>query len=85
MKKILATMLVLSLVLGLGLTASAEDYGSYNWIAAMTVAETTTNYKMVEKFAQLINERSGGTINVELYPGGQLGALKRQITTLRKK
>ncbi|MBQ9197089.1 MAG: TRAP transporter substrate-binding protein [Clostridia bacterium] len=73
MKKILATLLVLILALGLAATASAEDYGSYDWIAAMTVAETTTNYKMVEKFAQLINERSNGSISVELYPGGQLG------------
>lgn len=53
--------------------ATGEDYGTYNWVAAMTVAETTTNYKMVEKFADLINEKSGGSITVELYPGGQLG------------
>ena len=53
--------------------ASGEDYGEYNWVAAMTVAETTTNYKMVEKFAELINEKSGGSISVEIYPGGQLG------------
>ena len=73
MKKMLVSLLALVLVLGLSLTATAEDYGSYDWIAAMTVAETTTNYKMVEKFAQLINEKSNGSINVELYPGGQLG------------
>jgi tripartite ATP-independent transporter DctP family solute receptor len=73
MKKVLVSLLALVMVLGLSLTASAEDYGSYDWIAAMTVAETTTNYKMVEKFAQLINEKSNGSINVELYPGGQLG------------
>lgn len=73
MKKVLATVLALVLSLGLFAAASAEDYGTYNWIAAMTVAETTTNYKMVEKFAELINERSNGSISVELYPGGQLG------------
>ena len=73
MKKVLVSLLALVMVLGLSLTASAEDYGSYDWIAAMTVAETTTNYKMVEKFAQLLNEKSNGSINVELYPGGQLG------------
>ena len=28
--------------------ATGEDYGTYNWTAAMTVAETTTNFKMVE-------------------------------------
>ena len=73
MKKLVSVLLALALVLGLSAAVSAEDYGSYDWIAAMTVAETTTNYKMVEKFAELINERSGGSISVELYPGGQLG------------
>ena len=53
--------------------ATGEDYGTYNWTAAMTVAETTTNYKMVEKFKQLIEEKSGGSITVDIYPGGQLG------------
>ncbi len=40
-----------------GDTAAAgdsEDYGDYNWNLAMTVSETTTNYKMVEYFANLV-------------------------------
>ncbi|MGE4353886.1 MAG: TRAP transporter substrate-binding protein [Oscillospiraceae bacterium] len=56
--------------------SSAPDAGiseTYNWTAAMTVAETTTNYKIVDKFATLINERSGGKITVDIYPAGQLG------------
>lgn len=53
--------------------AAGEEYPEYHWNAAMTVAETTINYMMVEKFAELISERSGGKITVELYPGGQLG------------
>jgi len=53
--------------------AASEDYPEYHWTAAMTVAETTINYMMVEKFADLINERSGGKITVDIYPGGQLG------------
>lgn len=58
--------------------APAEDYGTYNWNLAMTVAETTTNYKMVEYFANLVKERSGGSINIELYPGGQLANTTEQ-------
>ncbi len=58
--------------------AATEDYGTYNWTLAMTVAETTTNYKMVEHFANLINERSGGSITVDLYPGGQLANTTEQ-------
>ena len=45
----------------------------YNWKAAMTVADTTVNYKMVKRFADLLNKRSGGKIRIEIYPGGQLG------------
>jgi len=58
--------------------ATGEDYGSYNWNCAMTVAETTTNYKMAEKFAQLLEEKSGGTVTLTLYPGGQLGNTTEQ-------
>lgn len=54
-------------------SAAGDDYGNYNWTAAMSVSETTTNYKMVEKFAELIEEKSGGSITVDIYPGGQLG------------
>ena len=53
--------------------ASGEEYPEYNWTAAMTVAETTTNYKMVERFAELLNERSGGKITVDIYPGDSWG------------
>ena len=39
----------------------------------MTVADTSINYMMVKKFADLVNEKSGGKITVDIYPGGQLG------------
>ena len=39
----------------------------------MTVADTSINYMMVDKFAELVNEKSGGKISVDIYPGGQLG------------
>ena len=52
---------------------SSSGYPEYHWNCAMTVSETTINYMMVEKFAELIKEKSGGSITVELYPGGQLG------------
>lgn len=58
--------------------AGASDAGSditeeYHWTAAMTVAETTVNYMIVDKFKQLIEERSGGKITLDVYTGGQLG------------
>ena len=51
----------------------ADIDGEYHWTAAMTVADTSINYMMVDKFAELINEKSGGKISVDIYPGGQLG------------
>ena len=58
--------------------ANGEDYGTYNWTLAMTVAETTTNYKMVEYFANLMNEKSNGSTTIDLYPGGQLANTTEQ-------
>ena len=36
----------------------SEDYGDYSWNLAMTVSETTTNYKMVEYFGNLGKKRN---------------------------
>lgn len=47
--------------------------GNYHWNAAMSVSDTTVNYKIVERFAKLINARSGGKIEVSIYPSGQMG------------
>lgn len=47
--------------------------GNYHWNAAMSVSDTTVNYKIVECFAKLINARSGGKIEVSIYPSGQMG------------
>lgn len=47
--------------------------GEYHWNAAMSVSDTTINYKIVERFAKLINARSGGKIDVTIYPSGQMG------------
>lgn len=47
--------------------------GNYQWNAAMSVSDTTINYKIVERFAKLINARSAGKIEVTIYPSGQMG------------
>ncbi|MFQ9703017.1 MAG: hypothetical protein ACLR0U_14185 [Enterocloster clostridioformis] len=39
----------------------------------MNVAETTLNYKMMDKFKELIEAKSGGKITLNLYANGQLG------------
>ena len=53
--------------------APAAEYPEYHWTAAMSVSESTINYMMADKFAQLLSERSGGVITIDIYPGGQLG------------
>ncbi|MBQ1490863.1 MAG: TRAP transporter substrate-binding protein [Blautia sp.] len=45
----------------------------YHWTAAMTVADTSVNYMVVDRFAKLMNEKTGGKVTIDLYPSGQLG------------
>ena len=73
MKRILSLSLVLVFVVALSGISYADVSKEYHWTAAMTVSETTINYMIVDKFAELLNERSGGKVTVDLYPGGQLG------------
>lgn len=55
---------------------------SYTWTVAMNVADTTLNYKMMEKFKELIEARSAGKITVNLYANGQLGNDTEQMQGL---
>ena len=73
MKRILSLSLVLVFVVALSGISYADVSKEYHWTAAMTVSETTINYMIVDKFAELLNERSGGKVTVDLYPGDQLG------------
>ncbi len=54
----------------------------YNWTVAMNVSEETLNYKMMEKFQTLIEERSNGKVIVNLYANGQLGNDTEQMQGL---
>lgn len=72
MKKLFALLIAVTMMCTIAFAADVE-YPSYNWVCAMTVNENTINYMLVEKFAQLIEERSSGKIHIDLYPGGQLG------------
>ncbi|MDO4620453.1 MAG: TRAP transporter substrate-binding protein [Lachnospiraceae bacterium] len=81
MKKLVSLAMAAAMTLSLAAApafAAEEDYGEYNWTLAMTVSETTTNYKMVEYFANLVNEKSNGSITIDLYPGGQLANTTEQ-------
>ncbi len=84
MKKILKTM-ALGMVLPLALmttTAMAE-------IRSQTIKFAAANSKGhpqvtgMEKFAELVKEKSGGQINVKLFPGGVLGSDPQTLSGLQ--
>lgn len=39
---------------------ATSPYGEYHWNLAMTVSESTTNYKMAKYFADLVREKTDG-------------------------
>ena len=84
MKKLLKTM-ALGMVLPLALmttTAMAE-------IRSQTIKFAAANSKGhpqvtgMEKFAELVKEKSGGQINVKLFPGGVLGSDPQTLSGLQ--
>ncbi len=73
-KALLFMCLASSLALFPATKASAVEISeSYDWIAATDVADTTINYVIMTKFAELIQEKSNGKINIQIYFGGQMG------------
>jgi TRAP-type transport system periplasmic protein len=55
---------------------------TYRWTAALNVAETTINYKIVAKFKECIEKAGSGDITVSIYPNGQLGGDKEMLEGL---
>ena len=68
---------------GAGSGEASDIAEEYHWTAAMTVAETTVNYKIVAKFKELIEDRSGGKITIDMDTGGQLGGDNEMFTSCR--
>jgi tripartite ATP-independent transporter DctP family solute receptor len=52
---------------------AASAAKSYSWNVAMTTSEATLNYKAYVKFKELIEQRSNGSVKMNLFPNGQLG------------
>lgn len=81
--KSIAAMCVAALALtGCKGNTTAEDSSAYTWNVAMNVSESTLNYKMMEKFKELIEERSNGQVQVNLYANGLLGNDTEQMQGL---
>ena len=52
---------------------NAADYTSIDIILAHGCTETTAEHASFQLFEQLVEERSGGAVNVDIYPNQQLG------------
>lgn len=46
-------------------------------------APTMNNTLGAQKFAELVKERTGGNVNVQVFPGGQLGAEKDELDQVK--
>ncbi|MDD3346193.1 TRAP transporter substrate-binding protein [Oscillibacter sp.] len=53
--------------------ATSEEYDKLNIIAAHGASEATSEHASFVKFKELLEERSGGAVTVDLYPNQQLG------------
>ncbi len=75
---LVATFLALSLVVAGGGTALAgtPSFPKMDIKAGHQGAPTMSYTHGVAKFAELVKQRTGGAVNVQLFPGGQLGAEK---------
>lgn len=86
MKRRIHTWIIISgavLVLsGCASGTGSENESTYTWNVAMNVSESTLNYKMMDKFKELIEERSDGDIQVNLYANGMLGGDNEQMQGL---
>ncbi|QTQ17182.1 TRAP transporter substrate-binding protein [Treponema parvum] len=65
-----------------GADTAGKAAKKYTWTAALNVAETTINYKIVAKFKENIERESNGAVVVNIYPNGQLGGDREMLEGL---
>lgn len=82
MKKLLSLAIILCLLLSLCLTAQAEDP---KLTFRLSESQTTGSIagQAMAKFAELVNEKTNGTVSVEVYTDGALGAEGDVISQLQ--
>lgn len=73
MKKLLASIMALCMIFAFSATAFAAD-SPVSLQIGQTAAEDSIWVKASERFAELANEKSEGTITIDVYPAGQLGS-----------
>ena len=79
---VMAALMMASMLAGCGSSettdtgsgdGNSEGYNTLNIIAAHGAAEHTSENESFLKFKELVEERSGGAVTVDLYPNQQLG------------
>ncbi len=53
---------------------NTDNIGEYSWFLGMDSSEDTVTYLYAEKFAELVNEYSGGKMTITLQANGTLGS-----------
>lgn len=93
MKKIISMILMMALVMSLTVgcggskgdadTAEQAADQTYNWRFAHEEIDGSVQDLYVKKFAEIMKEKSGGKINIEVYPVGQIGDATQQCELLQ--
>ena len=76
MKKLISTMLMLSVIAISGFTNGGKDTGAAKNVTLKLGFQANTassEYKAAEKFAEEASKLSNGTITIQIFAGGQLG------------
>jgi len=88
MKKVLAILLTFVMVFSLAACGgSSDDEGGVETVtlkAAHWFAEDHPQHQAHLKFKELVEEKSGGTIKVEIYPNSQLGSEDTYIDSVKQ-
>ncbi|BAL27356.1 TRAP transporter substrate-binding protein [Azoarcus sp. KH32C] len=81
-KKLVASMVGSFALMALGSTVSL-DAQARDLKLAMQTNPGTAQYDGVEKFAALVKEKSGGSLNVKIFGGGALGGDLQVVSSLQ--
>jgi tripartite ATP-independent transporter DctP family solute receptor len=78
LKKVYCTTLAVALIVGFAVSAQAKDWKGWN-----IHVEGYPNTVAMDKFAELLNEKSGGKIKLKMYHAGTLGSQPDAIEQVR--
>jgi TRAP-type transport system periplasmic protein len=77
-------MRLLGFVLGsMAMLASTAFAAEYNLRLAHEVAVDSTQHKAAKKFAELVEERTGGAVEINVFPNSGLGTAQQALNLMR--